>query len=56
MIRGGVQEFRSSGVQEFRSSGVQESHDNDFAPIFEDRMPAPAFAFAITNENVLRIN
>jgi hypothetical protein len=36
--------------------GVQEGHDNDFAPIFEDRMPAPAFAFAITNENVLRIN
>jgi hypothetical protein len=51
----GVQEFKEfKEFEEFRE--FKESHDSDFAPIFEDRLPALAFAFAITNENVLRIN
>ena len=51
MIDRGVQ-----GVQGVRgAAGVQEGRDNDLAPIFENRWPALAFPFAITNENVLEI-
>jgi hypothetical protein len=36
-------------------AGVQEGHDNDFAPVLENQLPAPAFPFAMTNENMVEL-
>jgi hypothetical protein len=44
------------GVQGVQGvAGVQEGHDNHLPLIFENRLPALAFPFAMTNENVLEI-
>jgi hypothetical protein len=45
------------GVQGVQGvAGVQEGRDNHLGPIFENRWPALAFPFAMTNENMVELS